>query len=103
MWIDFKAEVPKPKEVHQAISYFKRKAKARFYADHNFPEQAVGLLRAMGAKVQTSYRVGLNRHSDKDQLAYALRHGLILHGRSFVRDAAASPVKSDAAADEVIE
>ena len=61
MWIDFKTDVPKPKEVQQVISYFKRKAKARFYADHNFPEQAVNLLRATGAKVQTSYQVGLSR------------------------------------------
>ena len=78
MWIDFKAEVPKPKEVHQVISYFKRKAKARFYADENFPEQAINLLRAMGAKVQTSYQAGLSGRPDQDQLAYALRNGLVL-------------------------
>jgi predicted nuclease of predicted toxin-antitoxin system len=77
MWIDFKAEMPK-KEVQQVISYFKRKAKARFYADENFPERAVSLLRAMGAKVQTSYQAGLNGRSDQDQLAYALRDGLVL-------------------------
>ena len=72
MWVDFEAEAPKPKEAQQVFAYFKRKAKARFYADENFPGQAIALLREMGAKVQTSRQAGLNRRSDKDQLAYAL-------------------------------
>jgi predicted nuclease of predicted toxin-antitoxin system len=78
MWIDFKAEAPKPKEVQQFLGYFKRKAKARFYADENFPERAISLLRSMGAKVQTHYHAGLSGHPDQDQLAHALRNGLAL-------------------------
>jgi predicted nuclease of predicted toxin-antitoxin system len=76
MWVDFEAEAPKPKEAQQVFAYFK--AKARFYADENFPEQAIALLREMGAKVQTSRQAGLNRRSDEDQLAYALRNGLVV-------------------------
>jgi hypothetical protein len=41
MWIDFKAEAPDRKELQQWFDFFRRKAKARFYADENFPEQAV--------------------------------------------------------------
>jgi predicted nuclease of predicted toxin-antitoxin system len=78
MWVDFEAEVAKPKEAQQVFAYFKRKAKARFYADENFPEQAIALLREMGAKVQTSRQAGLNGRSDEDQLAYALRNGLVV-------------------------
>src|SRR5262249_62277986 len=75
MWVDFEAEAPKPKEAQQVFTYLKRKAKARFYADENFPEQAIALLRELGAKVQTSRQAGLSRRSDEDQLAYALSNG----------------------------
>jgi predicted nuclease of predicted toxin-antitoxin system len=79
MWVDFEVgTAPKPKEAQQVITYFKRKAKARFYADENFPKQAIALLREMGAKVQTNRRAGLNGRSDEDQLAYALRNGLVV-------------------------
>ena len=66
MWIDFEAEAPNQKEVQEVITYFKRRAKPRFYADENFPEQAISLLRKMGAKVQTARRAGLNRRSDEE-------------------------------------
>jgi len=79
MWTDLKVtEMPKPKEVQQVISYLKRKAKPRFYADENFPEQAINLLRSMGAKVQTNYQAGLSGHPGQDQLAHALRNSLVL-------------------------
>jgi predicted nuclease of predicted toxin-antitoxin system len=78
MWIDFQAEAPKPKEAQEVITNLKRRAKARFYADENFPERAVALLREMGAKVQTNLMSGLNGRSDQDQLAYALRKGLVV-------------------------
>ena len=58
MWVDFEAKAPKPKEAQEVFTYLKRKAKARFYADENFPEQAIALLREMGAKVQTSRQAG---------------------------------------------
>ena len=78
MWVDFKVEAVKPKEVQQVWDYSKRKAKARFYADENFPEQAIGLLRTMGAKVQTHHHARLSGHPDQDQLAYAREKGLVL-------------------------
>lgn len=77
MWVDFKAEGASQKEVRQIWEYFKRKAKARFYADENFPEPAISLLRTMGAKVQTNHQAGLSGHPDQDQLAYARRNGLV--------------------------
>jgi hypothetical protein len=78
MWVDFKVEATKPKEVQQVLDYSKRKAKARFHADENFPGQAICLLRTMGAKVQTNHQAGLSGHSDQDQLAYARRNGLVV-------------------------
>ena len=77
MWIDLKAEASGRKALQQFLDFFRRKAKARFYADENFPEQAISLLRAMGGKVQTNQQAGLRGHPDQDQLAYARKHGLV--------------------------
>jgi predicted nuclease of predicted toxin-antitoxin system len=78
MWRDLKAEDPGRKALQQFLDFFKRKAKARFFADENFPEQAINLLRAKGAKVQTNREAGLRGHADQDQLAYARKNGLVL-------------------------
>jgi hypothetical protein len=43
-----------PKEIRQVLDYLKRKAKARFYADENFPIKAVHILRDLGAEVVTA-------------------------------------------------
>jgi predicted nuclease of predicted toxin-antitoxin system len=69
---------PSEKEIEQVLEYRRRKAKARFYADENFPVLAVELLRKMGAKVVTVQEVGRRRHPDENHAAYALKHGYIL-------------------------
>src|SRR5262245_46623066 len=81
-WINIELVVaqnpPSRKEMEQVLSYLARKAKARFYADENFPAEAVTLLRAMGAKVQTASTAGLMGRSDEDHVAYARENGLVL-------------------------
>jgi hypothetical protein len=81
-WISIELVVaqnpPSRKEVQQILSYLARKAKARFYADGNFPGEAVALLRAMGAKVQTAYAAGLTGRADESHVAYARKNGLVL-------------------------
>jgi predicted nuclease of predicted toxin-antitoxin system len=69
---------PTEEEVKQVLEYRRRRAKARFYADENFPVLAVELLRKMGAKVVTVQEVGRRRHPDENHTAYALKHGYIL-------------------------
>jgi predicted nuclease of predicted toxin-antitoxin system len=75
-WV--KRNPPAQKEIRQVLDYRARRAMARFYADENFPAAAVQLLRKMGARVQTNQEAGLSGHDDGDQVAYALRNGLIL-------------------------
>jgi len=72
-----RANPPTQKEIKQVLDYRRRKAKARFYADENFPARATGALRRFGrvTTVQDSQRRG---QSDEDHAAYALKHGLIL-------------------------
>jgi predicted nuclease of predicted toxin-antitoxin system len=69
---------PTEKEVEQVLEYRRRKAKARFYADENFPALAVEVLKKMGGKVVTVQRVGHRGHPDENHAAYALKHGYIL-------------------------
>lgn len=66
-----------PKEIRQVLTYLKRRAKARFYADENFPIRAVDLLREMGAEVLTAQQVGLCGHPDENQISFALRNKLV--------------------------
>ncbi|MCI0725078.1 MAG: DUF5615 family PIN-like protein [Acidobacteria bacterium] len=69
---------PSRREVQQVLEYLARRAKPRFYADENFPIQAVSILRRMGAKVTTALEVGRGRHPDENHVGYALRKGLVL-------------------------
>jgi len=69
---------PSLREVRQVLDYLARRATARLYADENFPQQAVSLLREMGSRVDTAQEAGLAGHSDEDHTAHALRHGLVL-------------------------
>lgn len=82
MWIEVEKLVetvlPTTKEVEQVLSYLARRAKARFYADENFPSSAVSLLRKMGARVQTAQEAQLTGHPDENHSAYASRHGMVL-------------------------
>jgi hypothetical protein len=69
---------PTEKEVEQVLEFRRRKAKARFYADENFPALAVEVLRKIGARVVTVQQVGHRKHPDENHAAYALKHGYIL-------------------------
>jgi predicted nuclease of predicted toxin-antitoxin system len=68
---------PSRKEISQVLDYLSRRTKARFYADENFPAKAVTLLRSMGAQVSTAREAGLLGHPDENQIAHALRKGLV--------------------------
>lgn len=69
---------PTAKEIEQVIEYRRRKAKARFYADENFPTLATQILRNMGGRIITVQELGRRRHPDENHAAYALHHGYIL-------------------------
>jgi hypothetical protein len=69
---------PTEKEIEQVLEYRRRKAKARFYADENFPALAVEVLRRLGAKTVTAQEVGNRKHPDENHAAYTLKHGYIL-------------------------
>ena len=81
-WVDVDvlaaSNAPSRKEAREVLLYLTQRAKPRFYADENFPAQAVQLLRGMGARVRTAYEARQTRRSDEDLAAYALRHGLVL-------------------------
>jgi predicted nuclease of predicted toxin-antitoxin system len=81
-WIDTvewaRANPPSKKEIDQVIEYGRRRAKARFYADENFPTDAVRVLREIGCRVTTVQEVNRRGHPDENHAAYALRNGLIL-------------------------
>jgi predicted nuclease of predicted toxin-antitoxin system len=80
-WIDLAAclaeNPPTPKEIEEVERLGARKAKPRFYADANFPAQAVALLRELGARVTTTHEVHQNGHPDENHIAFALRNRLV--------------------------
>lgn len=82
MWKDLLEIVRKdpctPKEAREVIDYLKRGAKARFYADENFPSAATELLRSMGARVRTAADADMLGHPDEAHATYALKHELVL-------------------------
>ena len=69
---------PSRKEIEQVLDYRRRGARARFYADENFPALATTILRKMGAKVVTVQEVGHRKHPDENHAAHALKHGYAL-------------------------
>lgn len=71
------ADPPPQGEIDQIVRNIRRRAKARFYADENFPARATGILRAAGPRVQTAQQVDLLGHPDESHLAYARRGGLV--------------------------
>ena len=71
-------DLPPQKQIDEVFDNIAKRAKARFYADENFPRTATVLLRAMRVGVRTAQEVGLLGHPDENQLAYAKRHGLVL-------------------------
>jgi predicted nuclease of predicted toxin-antitoxin system len=64
--------------MEQIVEYQRRKAKPRFYADENFPTQAVKLVRAKGVKVLTAKEAGRTGHPDENHAAYVLKTGRVL-------------------------
>jgi predicted nuclease of predicted toxin-antitoxin system len=66
------------REKEEVLRYVARKAKARFYADENFPAKAAAVLREWGARVRTVQAAGQRGHPDENHAAYALKNGLIL-------------------------
>jgi hypothetical protein len=72
MWVDaaeiVKQKPPSEAELRQGMEYLKRGAKARFYADENFPFIAARILRRLGAQVETVQEAGLCGHPDEDYL-----------------------------------
>jgi hypothetical protein len=73
-----RAKPPTKKEIEQVLDYRRRKAKARFYADENFPTRPLAMLRAVGCDVTTTQDSKRRGHPDESHAAYALKHGLIL-------------------------
>jgi predicted nuclease of predicted toxin-antitoxin system len=69
---------PSQTEANEVQGYVARRAKPRFYADENFPQPAVLVLRKLGAKVLTAKEANQRHHPDENHTAYALRNGLIL-------------------------
>jgi predicted nuclease of predicted toxin-antitoxin system len=81
-WAEMKiltdAELPTKKEMRQLEDYLRRKTKPRFYADENFPNIAVEILRRRGADVLTVHEAMRNGHPDENHAAEALRLGRVL-------------------------
>jgi predicted nuclease of predicted toxin-antitoxin system len=66
------------KEVQEIERYVARKAKPRFYADENFPKEAVDILRGLGARVVTAQEAKKQGEPDENHASYALKKGLVL-------------------------
>src|SRR5260370_797783 len=81
-WIDLEDIVaddpPTAREVEQVNEYVRRRAKARFYADENFPPVAVKILRRLGGDVLTVDEASRRGQPDENHAAEALRLGGIL-------------------------
>jgi predicted nuclease of predicted toxin-antitoxin system len=80
-WINLidlvRANPPTQKEIDQVLGYRRKRAKARFYVDENFPARATAELRHLSRviTVQDSQRRG---QPDENHAAYALKRGFIL-------------------------
>jgi Domain of unknown function (DUF5615) len=66
------------REKRQIDDFARRKVKPRFYADENFPEEAVIILRSLKANVLTVQENRRRHHPDENHAAEALRFGRIL-------------------------
>ncbi len=73
-----KTEMPAEREKREILENVRRRAKARFYADENFPGVAVGILRQLGADVSIVREAGCTGHPDENHAASALRLGRVL-------------------------
>jgi len=73
-----KQNTPTKKEIEQIIDYRRRKAKAKFYADENFPTAAVRFVRSRGVHVLTAQEAERKGHPDENHAAFALKDGRVL-------------------------
>lgn len=73
-----KNKPPSQKEIDQLIEHRRRNAKAKFYADENFPSLATELVRANGYHILTAQRANMRGHPDENHAALALRHKRVL-------------------------
>jgi len=81
-WVDAiqkaRQDPPTKKEVEQVFEYRRRRAKPRFYADENFPQEAVKLIRGGGVQVVTAQEASRRGHPDENHAAFALKEGRVL-------------------------
>src|SRR5258708_8153597 len=81
-WIDIqnlvREDEPTEREKQQVIDFARRKAKPRFYADENFPELAIAILRRFKADVLTVRETGRRGDPDETHASEALRLGRVL-------------------------
>ena len=66
------------RERRQVDDFARRKAKPRFYADENFPELAIEMLKGLNADVMNVRNTRRKGHPDENHAAEALRLGRIL-------------------------
>jgi Domain of unknown function (DUF5615) len=66
------------RERRQVDDFARRKAKPRFYADENFPELAIEMLRRLKADVMNIRNTRRKGHPDESHAAEALRLGRVL-------------------------
>jgi hypothetical protein len=70
-----RANPPSRKEIEQVLEYRRKRAKAWFYIDENFPAHATEVLRSMGGRAITVQHSGCCGEPDENHAAYALKHG----------------------------
>ena len=81
-WVDavqlVRQNLPTKKEIEQVFDYRRRRAKAKFYADENFPKVAVQLIREYGVHVLRAQEASLGGHPDENHAAFALKEKRVL-------------------------
>ena len=81
VWINIEDLVasnpPSPREAQEVFDNLAKHAKARFYADENFPPNATAILRSR-ARVVTAQEAGLIGHPDENHITYARKNGRVL-------------------------
>jgi predicted nuclease of predicted toxin-antitoxin system len=82
-WVNTTSDLPNvelsKREENELENYLRqRKKKPRFYADEDFPAQAVEILREVGFNVLAAQEAGKRGHPDEKQRAEAKKQGRIL-------------------------
>jgi predicted nuclease of predicted toxin-antitoxin system len=72
-------QLPSKREIDEVEHYAKlKKTKSKFYADENFPAQAIEILRGKGFDVLTAQEAGKQGHPDENHISEARRRGRVL-------------------------